>query len=74
MAIATGLTQLMGSSASSAEQMTHALMERLTALGRAHDVVRPLPGEQGIKYGALSCAEGALDVSCRTDGGYLDLI
>lgn len=128
LSIATGLTQLTGNSASSAEQMTRALMERLTALGRAHDVIRPLPGRQGkaalmgdllsvllapydetaafsgrirvavprmgvgpraaialamvvhelatnsVKYGALSCAEGVLDVSCRTDGDYLDLI
>ena len=27
--------------------MTGELTERLTALGRAHDVLRPLPGEQG---------------------------
>lgn len=128
LSIATGLTQLTGRSASSVEQMTGALTERLTALGRAHDVVRPLPGEQGkaallgdllaillapydetaafsgrirvavprmgigqrtamtlamvvhelatnsVKYGALSCAEGVLDVSCRTDGDYLDLV
>ena len=47
LSIATGLTQLTGRSASSAEQMTRVLTERLTALGRAHDVVRPLPGEQG---------------------------
>lgn len=128
LSIATGLTQLTGRSASSVEQMTGALTERLTALGRAHDVVRPLPGEQGkaalmgdllsvllapydetaafsgrirvavprmgigqrtavtlamvvhelatnsVKYGALSCPEGVLDVSCRTDGDHLDLI
>lgn len=128
LSIATGLTQLTGSSASSVEQMTRALTERLTALGRAHDIVRPLPGEQGkaalmgdlltvllapydetaafsgrirvavprmgvgqhtamtlamvvhelatnsVKYGALSCPEGVLDVTCCTDGDYLDLI
>lgn len=128
LSIATGLTQLTGRSASSAEQMTRVLTDRLTALGRAHDVVRPLPGEQGkaallgdllsvllapydetaafsgririavprmgvgertavtlamaihelatnsVKYGALSCAEGALDISCRTDEDHLELI
>lgn len=122
LSIAAGLTQLTGRSASSVAQMTSALTERLTALGRAHDVVRPLPGEQGkaallgdllsvllapydetaafsgrirvavprmgigeqtastlamvihelatnsVKYGALSTAEGSLDISSRTDG------
>ncbi len=47
LSIATGLTQLTGRSAASVSEMTGALTERLTALGRAHDVVRPLPGEQG---------------------------
>jgi two-component sensor histidine kinase len=128
LSIATGLTQLTGRSASSVAQMTGALTERLTALGRAHDVVRPLPGEQGkaallgdllsvllapydetaafsgrirvavprmgigeqaastlalvihelatnsVKYGALSCAEGFLDVSSRVDGDRIQLI
>lgn len=47
LSIAAGLTQLTGRSASSVTQMTSALTERLTALGRAHDVVRPLPGGAG---------------------------
>jgi two-component sensor histidine kinase len=47
LAIATGLTQLTGRSAASVEDMTGELTQRLTALGRAHDIVRPLPGEQG---------------------------
>ena len=47
LAIATGLTQLTGRSAQSVEDMTGELTQRLTALGRAHDIVRPLPGEQG---------------------------
>jgi two-component sensor histidine kinase len=128
LSIATGLTQLTGSSASSVEEMTGALTERLTALGRAHDIVRPLPGEQGkaalmgdllavllapydetaafsgrirvavprmgigqrtamtlamvvhelatnsVKYGALSCPQGVLDVSSRTDEDHLELV
>jgi two-component sensor histidine kinase len=128
LSIAAGLTQLTGRSASSVAQMTGALTERLTALGRAHDVIRPLPGEQGraallgdllsvllapynetaafsgrirvavprmgigaqtastlamvvhelatnsVKYGALSSAEGSLDVSSRTDGDWIHLI
>ncbi len=128
LSIASGLTQLTGRSASSVAEMTGRLTERLTALGRAHDVVRPLPGEQGkaallgdllsvllapydetaafsgrirvavprmgigeraatalamvvhelatnsVKYGALSCAQGSLEVSGRTDGDHVCLI
>ncbi len=47
LAIATGLTQLTGRSAKSVGDMTGELTQRLTALGRAHDIIRPLPGEQG---------------------------
>ena len=120
LTIATGLTELTGRSAKSVAAMTGELTQRLTALGRAHDVVRPLPGHQGkaallgdllsvllapyddngafsgrirvavprmgvgqatattlammvhelatnsVKYGALSCEEGVLDVSSKT--------
>jgi two-component sensor histidine kinase len=128
LSIAAGLTHLTGRSASSVAQMTGDLTERLTALGRAHDVVRPLPGQQGkaallgdllsvllapydetaafsgrirvavprmgigeetastlamvvhelatnsVKYGALSTAEGSLDVTSKIDGNRIDLI
>ena len=47
LAIAAGLTQLTSRSAASVEDMTGELTRRLTSLGRAHDLVRPLPGEQG---------------------------
>lgn len=47
LAIATGLTHLTARSAKSVEEMAAELTKRLTALGRAHDVVRPLPGNQG---------------------------
>jgi two-component sensor histidine kinase len=47
LAIATGLTHLTARSAKSVEEMAVDLTQRLTALGRAHDVVRPLPGKQG---------------------------
>lgn len=47
LAIATGLTHLTGRSARSVEHMTNDLTQRLTALGRAHDLVRPLSQEQG---------------------------
>lgn len=122
LAIATGLTQLTAKSANTVDEMTGELTQRLTALGRAHDLVRPLPGEQGkaallgdlfsillapydetaafsgrirvavarmgvgeltatalamiihelatnsVKYGALSCGSGFLDVSSILDG------
>lgn len=47
LAIATGLTHLTARSAKSVEEMAAELTKRLTALGRAHDLVRPLPGKQG---------------------------
>jgi two-component sensor histidine kinase len=47
LAIATALTAITSRSASSIEQMARALTGRLTALGRAHDLVRPLPTDQG---------------------------
>lgn len=128
LAIATGLTHLTGRSAKTVTDMTGELTLRLTALGRAHDLVRPLPGEQGkaallgdllsillapydetaafsgrirvavarmgvgektatslamvvhelatnsVKYGALSCASGFLDVSSKIDGDDIFLI
>jgi two-component sensor histidine kinase len=47
LTIATGLTQLTSRSAASVEDMARDLIQRLMALDRAHDLVRPLPGEQG---------------------------
>lgn len=47
LAIAASLTHLTGRSAKSVEQMTGDLTQRLSALGRAHDLVRPLSSEQG---------------------------
>lgn len=47
LSIASGLTRMTSRSASSVEDMARELIQRLTALGRAHDLVRPLPGEQG---------------------------
>ncbi|CAN7600976.1 PAS domain-containing protein [Phenylobacterium sp. LjRoot225] len=47
LAIATGLTHISRRSANSLEDMAKGLIERLTALGRAHDLVRPLPGNEG---------------------------
>lgn len=47
LAIASSLTALTSRSSQSVEQMTQELTRRLSALGRAHDLVRPLPGSQG---------------------------
>ncbi|MBS9476947.1 sensor histidine kinase [Ancylobacter radicis] len=47
LAIASGLTTLTSRSARSVEEMAKELTQRLTALGRAHDAVRPLAGNQG---------------------------
>lgn len=47
LAIATGLTNLTSRSTTTAPEMAKELTARLGALGRAHDLVRPLPGHQG---------------------------
>ena len=47
LAIASGLTQITSRSTTTAAEMAKELTERLAALGRAHDLVRPLPGHQG---------------------------
>ena len=47
LAIAAGLTNLTSRSNTTVEEMARELTERLSALGRAHDMVRPLPGHQG---------------------------
>lgn len=47
LAIAAGLTQITSRTTSSTADMAKELIQRLTALGRAHDLVRPLPDGQG---------------------------
>lgn len=47
LAIAAGLTRITSQSTTSIAEMAQVLTERLTALGRAHDLVRPLPGHEG---------------------------
>jgi two-component sensor histidine kinase len=47
LAIAAGLTSITSRSTKTTEDMASQLINRLTALGRAHDLVRPLPGYQG---------------------------
>jgi two-component sensor histidine kinase len=47
LAIATGLTAITSRSAKTTADMAQELTHRLAALGRAHDLVRPLPGQGG---------------------------
>lgn len=47
LAIAGALTKITMRSSTSIEDMSKQLTKRLMALGRAHDLVRPLPGGQG---------------------------
>jgi len=47
LSIAMGLTNISYRSSATTHDMAKGLAERLTALGRAHDLVRPLPGAQG---------------------------
>jgi two-component sensor histidine kinase len=47
LAIASGLTAITSRSAKTTAEMAKELTHRLTALGRAHDLVRPLPGQGG---------------------------
>jgi two-component sensor histidine kinase len=45
LAIATGLTAITSRSAKTTQDMANQLTLRLTALGRAHGLVRPVPGQ-----------------------------
>nr|WP_238242841.1 sensor histidine kinase [Methylobacterium iners] len=47
LAIASGLTEITSRSTTTTDDMARELTQRLTALGRAHDLVRPLPGQEG---------------------------
>lgn len=48
LAIASGLTAISSRSATSVEDMARELTGRLSALGRAHNLVRPLSPDQGV--------------------------
>lgn len=47
LGVASALARVTSRSSSDVADMTKQLTNRLTALGRAHDLVRPLPGNQG---------------------------
>ena len=55
LAIATGLTAITSRSAKTTADMAKELTHRLTALGRAHDLVRPLPGHGGKAPFSATC-------------------
>jgi two-component sensor histidine kinase len=63
--VASGLAQITSRTATTTEEMTRDLVNRLTALGRAHDLVRPLPGREG-KGRDYSAAAKAAPRSCST--------
>lgn len=46
LTVATALTQITSRSAATKEDMAHELTSRLIALGRAQDLVRPMPGRR----------------------------
>lgn len=47
LAVASALTRITSRSTTTAAEMAKEMTERLAALGRAHDLVRPIPGHQG---------------------------
>lgn len=53
LSIASGLTAITSRSTSTTKDMARELTQRLTALGRAHDLVRPLPGQTGAASALL---------------------
>ena len=55
LAIASGLTEITSRSAATAAEMARELTQRLTALGRAHDLVRPLPGSKARRRCLGTC-------------------
>ena len=52
-AIASALTAIAARSAATTTEMARDLTQRLTALGHAHDLVRPIPGQAGDKAALL---------------------
>jgi len=47
LAIASGLTEITSRGSASTVDMAPELTQRLASLGRAHDLIRPLPGQDG---------------------------
>ncbi|MFN4129354.1 MAG: sensor histidine kinase [Paracoccaceae bacterium] len=53
LSIASGLTSITSRSTATTKDMARELTQRLTALGRAHDLVRPVPGQTGAASALL---------------------
>ena len=60
LAIASGLTSMTSLSTTSTVEMAKELTLRLTALGRAHDLIRPLPGHEGKRRYLATCSPSYL--------------
>jgi hypothetical protein len=72
LAIAAGLAQITSRSTSSTTDMARELTQRLTALGRAHDLVRPLPaGKAAPPCSAISsrCCSRPMTISAPSAAG-----
>ncbi len=72
-AVASALTSIAARSATTTDGMARDLTQRLTALGRAHDLVRPVPGEGG-KVARLADLLGVLLGPYDTTGAVGDRI
>lgn len=73
LAIAAGLTEITSRTTSSTTDMARELIQRLTALGRAHDLVRPLPKGQGsLRCSATSfpCCLRLTTISARSAAAF----
>jgi hypothetical protein len=55
LAVAYGLTAITSRSAKTTAEMAKEITHRLAALGRAHDLVRPLPGQRGRQPFLVTC-------------------
>ncbi len=63
LTIASGLTAISSRSTTTTNDMARELTQRLTALGRAHDLVRPVPGQTealGAAWRFVDCPARAL--------------
>ncbi len=59
-AIASSLTSIAARSAATTTEMARDLTQRLATLGRAHDLIRPMPGDGGSKAALLGDLFGVL--------------
>jgi two-component sensor histidine kinase len=72
-AIASALTAIAARSAATTTEMAHDLTQRLNALGRAHDLIRPVPSE-GNKEALLGSLLAVLLAPYRDEGPAKDRV